>query len=88
MIEKEVIVEKPAETAAGIDEAEREKLGLSSRELEVLALMAEGCSNQEIASRLFLSLNTIKTHCSNLFTKLDVKRRTQAIDKAKKLRLI
>lgn len=62
--------------------------GLSKRELEVLQLMAAGMSNQEIASQLFVSLNTIKTHAANLFLKLEVKRRTQAIEKAKKLQLI
>jgi DNA-binding CsgD family transcriptional regulator len=64
------------------------KLNLSKRELEVLQLMANGLSNQEIAERLFLSLNTIKTHSSKLFEKLEVDRRTQAIDKAKKLNII
>lgn len=63
-------------------------LGLSSRELEVLQLMAEGLSNQEIAARLYVSINTIKTHSSNIFEKMDVRRRTQAIDKAKKLNII
>ena len=62
--------------------------GLSKRELEVLQLMAIGLSNQEIADSLFVSLNTIKTHVSKLFEKLDVKRRTQAIEFAKKERLI
>ena len=69
-------------------EKEKQKLGLSSREMEVLELMAQGFSNQEIADRLFLSLPTVKTHSSNLFLKLDVKRRTQAIEKARQLRLI
>lgn len=89
-----VIVEKPvyekqysAEELLAI-ETEKQKLGLSSRELEVLQLMAQGLSNQEIADRLFLSLPTIKTHTSNLFFKLDVKRRTQAIEKARQLGLI
>ena len=63
-------------------------LGLSKRELEVLQLMAIGLSNQEIADSLFVSLNTIKTHVSKLFEKLDVKRRTQAIEFAKRERLI
>lgn len=63
-------------------------LGLSKRELEVLQLMANGLSNQEIADSLFVSLNTIKTHASKLFEKLNVKRRTQAIEFAKKERLI
>lgn len=64
------------------------QLGISKRELEVLQLMAQGLSNQEIAEQLFVSLNTIKTHISNLFTKLEVKRRTQAVELAKKLAII
>ena len=64
------------------------RLGISKRELEVLELMAQGFSNQEIANKLFVSLNTVKTHSSNLFNKLDVKRRTQAIQKAKELQLV
>ena len=71
-----------------LNENELHKLGLSKRELDVLQLMAHGLSNQEIAEKLFVSLNTIKTHTSNLFEKLDVKRRTQAIEKAKRLSLI
>ncbi|MDX2070081.1 MAG: LuxR C-terminal-related transcriptional regulator [Haliscomenobacter sp.] len=65
-----------------------EKYKLSKREYEVLTLIAAGYSNQEIAERLFVSLNTIKTHSSNLFIKLDVKRRTQAVQKAKELGLL
>lgn len=64
------------------------ELGLSKRELEVLQLMATGLSNQEIAGQLFVSLNTIKTHTSNVFEKLQVKRRTQAVEKARRLSLI
>lgn len=64
------------------------KLGISKREFEVLELISKGHSNREIADKLFVSLNTIKTHSSNLFIKLDVKRRTQAIQKARKLNLI
>jgi len=64
------------------------ELGLSKRELEVLQLMADGLSNQEIADRLFVSLNTIKTHISRVFEKLEVKRRTQAIELAKKKGII
>ncbi len=63
-------------------------LGISAREMEVLNLMAKGMSNAEIAADLFLSIPTIKTHIANLFFKLDVKRRTQAIEKAKRLQLI
>lgn len=71
-----------------LDEAEFQRLGISKREHEVLELMAKGLSNQEIADKLFVSLNTIKTHSSNLFMKLEVSRRTQAVQKAKQLRLI
>lgn len=83
VVEKEVMVQSFA-----LNEDELNKLGISKRELEVLQLMAEGLSNQEIAARLFVSLNTIKTHSSRIFEKLDVKRRTQAVEKAKRLGLI
>jgi DNA-binding CsgD family transcriptional regulator len=86
---KTVIVEKEVYIKSGtINEKELARLGLSPRELEVLRGMAEGLSNQEIAERLFVSLNTIKTHSANIFEKLDVRRRTQAVDKAKKLNII
>lgn len=62
--------------------------GISGRELEVLRSMATGCSNQEIADQLFISLPTVKSHISNLFVKLDVRRRTEAVHKAKSLGLI
>lgn len=65
-----------------------ENLLLSPRELEVLELIAQGLSNQEIADKLFVSLNTVKSHSSNLFIKLDVKRRTQAVLKARELGLL
>lgn len=65
-----------------------EKYRLSKREYEVLMLIAAGYSNQEIAEKLYVSLNTVKTHSSNLFLKLDVKRRTQAVQKAKNLGLM
>lgn len=71
-----------------LNESELQRLGISKREHEVLELMAVGLSNQEIADKLFVSLNTIKTHSSNLFLKLEVSRRTQAIQRAKELRLI
>lgn len=86
VVEKEVLVAQPA--VVEIDEEAISKLGISKRELEVLQGMAEGLSNQEIGERLFLSVPTIKTHATNLFEKIEVKRRTQAVDKAKKLRLI
>jgi two-component system, NarL family, response regulator LiaR len=63
-------------------------LGLTQREVEVLQYIAEGKSNQEIAAAMFVSLNTVKTHISNLFSKLDVQRRTQAVQKARAMRLI
>lgn len=71
-----------------INETELVRLGISKREQEVLALMAQGLSNQEIGDKLFVSLNTIKTHTSNLFLKLEVNRRTQAVQKAKQFKLI
>jgi two-component system, NarL family, response regulator LiaR len=86
IIEKEVFVPQSKEFV--LNEVQLEKLGLSNRELEVLQLMAQGYSNNEIAEKLFLSLSTIKTHVANLFFKLDAKRRTQAIEIAKKLSLI
>src|SRR5258706_8664253 len=64
------------------------QLELSKRELEILNLMAQGHSNEEIAAKLFVSLSTVKTHNQNLFEKLDVKRRTQAVEKAKRFNLI
>jgi DNA-binding CsgD family transcriptional regulator len=64
------------------------QLGITPRELEVLEQVAQGLSNQEIADKLFVSLNTVKTHTSNVFSKLGVQRRTQAIQEAKKLNLI
>ncbi|MBX2915903.1 MAG: DNA-binding response regulator [Cyclobacteriaceae bacterium] len=71
-----------------LNEAELQRLGISKREHEVLELMAQGLTNQQIADKLFVSLNTIKTHTSNLFLKLEVSRRTQAVQRGKELRLI
>lgn len=85
IVEKQVFVEtKDFRFNAG----EQARLGLSKRELEVLNLIAEGHSNQEIATQLFVSLNTVKTHSSRLFEKMEVKSRTQAVEKAKRLSLI
>lgn len=90
--EKTVIIEKEVRVISNDDfvlnENELQARKISKRELEVLTLMAEGLSNQEIAERLFVSLNTIKTHSAKLFEKLEVKRRTQAIETAKKLLLL
>jgi DNA-binding CsgD family transcriptional regulator len=71
-----------------IDEKMLEKLGISKREYEVLTLLGKGMSNQEIADALFVSQNTIKTHTSRLFEKLEVKNRTHAILKSKELGII
>jgi DNA-binding NarL/FixJ family response regulator len=71
-----------------VDYEQIKKLGLTQREHEVLVKMAEGLSNQEIAAQLFLSESTIKTHVSNIFIKLDVKRRTQAVQVARELGVV
>jgi two-component system, NarL family, response regulator LiaR len=84
---KKIVVTVP-ESPFVLNETNLRSFGISKREHEVLELMAQGLSNQEIADRLFVSLNTVKTHTSSLFLKLDVKRRTQAIQKAKDLLLI
>jgi DNA-binding CsgD family transcriptional regulator len=68
-------------------EAARE-LGLTPREHEILGLIAEGLSNREIGERIFISENTVKTHSSRLFDKLQVKRRVQAVQRGRELRLI
>ena len=70
------------------DEQALKRLGLSKREFEVLELVSEGLSNQEIADRLFVSMSTVKTHVSNVLAKLDASRRTEAIARAKLLRII
>ncbi len=63
-------------------------LGISERESEVLNLLSAGHSNQEIADRLFISMNTVKTHLNNLYQKLEVSRRGQAVKKARSLQLV
>jgi two-component system, NarL family, response regulator LiaR len=84
VIEKEVYVSQPVDA---VNEEELEKLNLTTREYEVLKLLTQGRSNAEIADSLFLSLSTVKTHVSNLFVKMDVKSRTQAIEKARRLKI-
>ena len=63
-------------------------ISLSAREMEVLALIAEGKSNQEISAELYLALNTVKRHAYNIYAKLEVKKRTQAVSKARQFGLI
>lgn len=64
------------------------ELGITQREHEILGLIAEGLSNREIGERLFVSENTVKSHSSRLFEKMDVNRRTQAVQRGKELGLI
>lgn len=85
IIEKEIFVKTDYFV---FNHTEVARLRLSNRELEVLQLMGDGLSNLQIADRLFLSLNTIKTHSSKIFGKLEVQRRTQAVEKARKLSII
>lgn len=86
LVEKEVYLNRNENFV--LNAALISQLELSKRELEILKLMAQGHSNDEIADKIFVSLSTVKTHNQNIFEKLDVKRRTQAIEKAKRLNLI
>jgi NarL family two-component system response regulator LiaR len=70
------------------DEKKREELNITRRELEILELVAQGMSNREIATQLFVSENTVKTHCSRAFDKLGAARRTQAVLRGKELGLL
>ena len=88
--ERVVIKEVPISTGEPFvpDDTKRESLGITPRELETLELIAQGLSNREIAEKLFVSENTVKTHSSRVFDKLGAKRRTQAVQLGKELRLI
>jgi DNA-binding CsgD family transcriptional regulator len=90
VVVREVLV--PAETAAckpfAPDAAQLQTLGITPRELEVLTLVARGLSNREIATQLFVSENTVKTHCARAFDKLGAARRTQAVQRGKELGLL
>jgi LuxR family maltose regulon positive regulatory protein len=85
------IDERPVEPRTGPTTAHLEDglpISLSAREMEVLTLIAEGKSNQEISAELYLALNTVKRHAYNIYAKLEVKKRTQAVSKARQLGLI
>lgn len=88
--EKIILKEVPVEVFRPFapDDKKREDLGITPRELEILELIAQGLSNREIAQKLFVSENTVKTHSSRVFDKLGAKRRTQAVQLGKELRLI
>ena len=78
----------PAPTPFAPDTARQQSLRITARELEILSLIAQGLSNREIADRLFVSENTVKTHCSRAFDKLGARRRTQAVQLSKQLGLL
>jgi DNA-binding CsgD family transcriptional regulator len=82
----EVLVQAPANFV--LDEKKLDSLGITRRELEILELIASGLSNKEIAARVNVSENTVKTHSSRVFDKLGARRRTQAVQMGKELRLI
>jgi DNA-binding CsgD family transcriptional regulator len=87
----EVVKEVPVPVANepfSVNEEQLKQLGITKRELEILELIAHGMSNREIAEKLFVSENTVKTHSSRLFDKLSAKRRTQAVQIAKENGLI
>ena len=86
VVVREVMVPAPAEFVR--DEGRLESLGITPRELEILGLIAQGLSNREIAARIFVSENTVKTHSSRIFDKLGARRRTQAVQIGKELRII
>jgi NarL family two-component system response regulator LiaR len=80
--------EAPANQPFAPNTARQQTLGITARELEILALVARGLSNREIAARLFVSENTVKTHCARAFDKLGAARRTQAVLRGKELGLL
>jgi ATP/maltotriose-dependent transcriptional regulator MalT len=86
IVEREVRI--PAEVPFVLNEQRLQELAITKRELEILGLIANGLSNREIAEKLFVSENTVKTHSSRLFDKLSAKRRTQAVQRGKELGLI
>lgn len=86
IVVKEVLLSSPQRFT--LNEPRLRELGITRRELEILGLIAGGLSNREIAEKLFVSENTVKTHSSRLFDKLSAKRRTQAVQMGKNLGLI
>jgi ATP/maltotriose-dependent transcriptional regulator MalT len=86
VVVKEVMV--PAAEPFVPDESKRDSLGITRREMEILELVAQGMSNREIAGKLYVSENTVKTHCSRAFDKLGAKRRTQAVQLGKEFGLL
>jgi len=86
VVVREVVVEAPADFVR--DQCKVESLGITPRELEILELIAAGLSNKEIAARVYVSENTVKTHSSRVFDKLGAQRRTQAVQRGRELRLI
>jgi NarL family two-component system response regulator LiaR len=88
VVVKEVLVPAEAATPFAPNTARQQTLGITARELEILELVAAGMSNREIAGKLFVSENTVKTHCARAFDKLGAKRRTQAVQMGKELGLI
>jgi len=86
LVVKEVLV--PSTQPFALNEGRLKDLGITKRELEILELIAQGMSNREIAEKLFVSENTVKTHSSRLFDKLSAKRRTQAVQIGKDMGLI
>ncbi len=84
----EVHVEVPVREPFTPDAARQQSLGITAREMEILTLVARGLSNREIAAQLFVSENTVKTHCARAFDKLGAARRTQAVQRGKELGLL
>lgn len=88
VVVREVLVPAEAAVPFAPNTIRQQSLGITARELEVLTLVARGCSNREIAEQLFVSENTIKTHCARAFDKLGASRRTQAVQRGKELGLL
>jgi NarL family two-component system response regulator LiaR len=88
VVVREVLVPAEAPVPFAPDAARQQTLGITARELEILTLVARGLSNREIATHLFVSENTVKTHCSRAFDKLGAARRTQAVQRGKELGLL